>query len=212
MLDNTSARENIQEMTMSSVELDKKSMKRAYDVSYTHPKQGDISEWRATYTISPINADTKYSRAYYDCTGFVASGKSVETGKRVSFLSHQDTFKVYHELVEDFRSAISWQIENMLEEVIPESFDIWLFWGFAGDDEASKLYGRFLQDMCSTVRRVSGRALWVVSWPNIPSEDFISSDFLYNNNKNTLQTYRTKQRTKVANGFPFRASEFFDIF
>jgi len=101
---------------MKPVELDETSMRGGYDVSYTHPKPGDISEWRATYAISPINGDKKYSRAFYDCTGFVAS------------------------------------------------------------------------------------------------ENFISSDFLYNNDTNTLQTYRAPQHKQVASGNPFRASEFFDIF
>jgi hypothetical protein len=46
------------------------------------------SQW--SYVISPINYKDKISSSYKDCTGVAISGVEKETGKNISFLSHQD--------------------------------------------------------------------------------------------------------------------------
>lgn len=52
--------------------------------NYLDYKQGD------TYIFSQINNKDKYSDNYLDCTGILLTGLGKNTGKRVSFMTHQD--------------------------------------------------------------------------------------------------------------------------
>ena len=43
-----------------------------------------------SYAISPIDDLDKFSNTFKNCTGLLVTGKDKETGKNISFLSHQD--------------------------------------------------------------------------------------------------------------------------
>ena len=49
-----------------------------------------LNSGKETYVISPCDSQNKYSDSYLNCTGVVVSGVDKETGKNISFMSHQN--------------------------------------------------------------------------------------------------------------------------
>lgn len=43
-----------------------------------------------SYVISPVDSSNKFSESFKNCTGLIITGLDRETGKDISFLSHQD--------------------------------------------------------------------------------------------------------------------------
>jgi len=60
------------------------------DFAINNTKNGFKHAGFETYVISPIDSSNKWSTGFYDCTGIVAVGIDKETGKEISFMSHQD--------------------------------------------------------------------------------------------------------------------------
>ena len=81
------------------------------EVEYIRPPENLSSEnilhgGPKRYNISPINEMSKVSNKFLDCTGLIVSGVDKETGKEISFLSHQDPTRVLYEKKEIFVSKL----------------------------------------------------------------------------------------------------------
>ncbi|MFA5831640.1 MAG: hypothetical protein WC878_07490 [Candidatus Paceibacterota bacterium] len=75
-----------------------------------------------TYLISPVNETNKFSEGFTECTGVVVAGVDKETGKNISFLSHEDPF---HFLAnpEKFLSDMQSSLEEMKSRCVPGTID-----------------------------------------------------------------------------------------
>ncbi len=84
-----------------------------------------------TYVMSQDNEKNKYSLAYFDCTGVIMVGIDKETGKNVSFLSHQNpgSFLKDKEVMDSFKSDLYKNIDSLIERCVPGSIDVVLFGG-----------------------------------------------------------------------------------
>lgn len=84
-----------------------------------------------TYVISLCDEKNKYSLSYLDCTGVVAVGIDKETGKNISFLSHQnpDFFINNKEIRLNFKQDLEKDIDNLKSRCISGSIDIVVFGG-----------------------------------------------------------------------------------
>lgn len=95
-------------------------------------KNNLINAGEKTYVISPIDEDNKFSSEYHDCTGVVGSGISKETGRPISFLSHQDPYEFSlseEPIKERFKQDIQNTLEKLKEICEPETIDIVVFGG-----------------------------------------------------------------------------------
>lgn len=65
-----------------------------------------------SYVISSIDSSNKFSGSFKNCTGFIATGSDKETGKEISFLSHQDpeyflkNIPSFEKFVDDFKKQL----------------------------------------------------------------------------------------------------------
>jgi hypothetical protein len=99
-------------------------MKNALNVNFFgYPEDLDDEDIKnagiGTYAVSPVNERNKFSRGYCECTGVIVSGVDKETGKNISFLSHQDPNDLLTGHPEKFSADIRSQlleIKNKCEE------------------------------------------------------------------------------------------------
>lgn len=86
---------------------------------------------KLSYVISFCNEKNKYSENYLDCTGVVIVGKDKETGKNISFLSHQnpDFFIKYKEGRLKFKADLDKSIDDLISKCKQGTIDAIIFGG-----------------------------------------------------------------------------------
>ncbi|MCK9351729.1 MAG: hypothetical protein WCT49_05160 [Candidatus Paceibacterota bacterium] len=83
-----------------------------------------------SYVISPVNDKDKISRSYRDCTGIAVSGVDKETGKNISFLSHQDPkYFLSEQNTDAFFKDLEGQIAELKKQCLPGTIDAVIFGG-----------------------------------------------------------------------------------
>lgn len=90
-----------------------------------------LNSGKDTYVISPCDSKNKYSLSYLDCTGVVVVGLDKETGKNVSFLSHQnpESFLNDEEVRSKFKKDLLSDLDTMYSRCLPNTIDIVVFGG-----------------------------------------------------------------------------------
>ena len=112
---------------------------------YGHPYE---NEWKGisdageeTYAISGISNLNKFSLRYKNCMGIVVTGQDKETGKNISFFSHQNPRKILPEgaVRERFVSDIRKRLKEMNERCVSGTIDAVIFGGnYLDSDEWEK--------------------------------------------------------------------------
>lgn len=84
-----------------------------------------------TYVISPVDSAGKYSDRYRECTGIVVCGRDKETGKDVSFLSHQSNrfIQVNRKRQEVFLNDLQERLKELKDKCEDRSVDAVVFGG-----------------------------------------------------------------------------------
>jgi len=104
--------------------------------TYEMEKENIANSGQGTYLISPIDERNKLSLEYRNCTGLAAVGTSRESGKNISFLTHQYP----QEFLQDSRRAFVRDLSErlkLLKELSEEgSIDVVIYGGnyFTRDD------------------------------------------------------------------------------
>lgn len=95
------------------------------------------SAGKETYVISALDSLNKESRNYADCTGIVAVGVDKETGKNISFLTHQDGKKILtadgplKEVQKQFTADLRASLSELKDRSKEGSIDGVIFGGWA---------------------------------------------------------------------------------
>jgi hypothetical protein len=78
-----------------------------------------------TYIISTIDDANKFSKTLRNCTGIVVAGQDKETGKDISFMSHEDpeTFVQSENGSESFARDLRSRLLEIKERCVPETID-----------------------------------------------------------------------------------------
>ena len=103
-----------------------------FDYSPTKAKENRMhNSGIKTYMISSVSEKDKYSSSYFNCTGVIVVGADKETGKNISFLSHQDPeeFLEDKEVGSKFKRDLSKDIDDLKSRCIPGSIDAIFFGG-----------------------------------------------------------------------------------
>lgn len=82
-----------------------------------------------SYTISGIDASFKCSEGFYRCTGIVVVGLDKETGKNISFMTHQDPKKILYESNDQFDKDLSDRLKDLLTRSEKGTVDAVIFGG-----------------------------------------------------------------------------------
>lgn len=104
---------------------------------------------RKTYAISACDEKDKWSTRYYNCTGVIMIGEEKETGKQVSFMSHQDPDRFLGSKKQKFAEDLEERIREFKSRVKEGTIDAILFGGNAGDYQYQESI-KFLGDVVKT--------------------------------------------------------------
>ena len=110
-----------------------------------------VMHW-STYVMSSCDEKDKYSEGYQDCTGIVLVGKDKNSGKNISFLSHQ--LSRGEDLADennDFNKDLLKNTNDFLEKVDEKTVDALIFGGsyLLGEEKYKKSIislGKVLKD------------------------------------------------------------------
>ena len=93
--------------------------------SNVQPKSGQKrGDERESYVISNINEMDKLSRTLRNCTGIAVSGKDKESGKNISFISHESPKYLFSKKRrEKFLADFGGRLEEMKERCVKGTVD-----------------------------------------------------------------------------------------
>ena len=96
-----------------------------YELSREELQKSDLKNaGRGTYVISPVDEKLKFTEGLSICTSFVAVGREKESGKEISFITHQDPTRMLHEDRESFQNHLKGQLLELKERCIEGSIDV----------------------------------------------------------------------------------------
>jgi len=147
-----------------------------------------------SYIISPIDSQDKFSDTFENCTGIVAVGRDRETGKDISFMSHQDPsyFLEDKKWGNHFSKDLRKQLLELKERSARGSVDVVIVGGnyLSFDDvdhDYEKQYKKSIKVLSSKVKDILGFEPVVIAGPKqVEGPD----DIYYNNEKRRLYIIR----------------------
>lgn len=161
-----------------------------------------------TYVMSTIDSFQKFSRDFIRCTGLVVAGVEKETGRKISFLTHQDPARFLSDLKYKFTADLEKRLEEMKKRCIPGTIDAVIVGGryiHDGGDESDAVvvedYPASLEFLGQEVKKVLGFEPVVINGPKTVPEKVDS--VYYNTENNRLYLIRPK----VANAKNFVPSD-----
>jgi hypothetical protein len=186
-------------------DLVKKNFKNAEDLSYV---------------ISPIDDKDKISKAFRNCTGVAISGTDKETGKNISFLSHQDPgyflpskFLPIHPHSDRFAKDIGQQIAALKDRCIPGTIDAVIFGGnYATEEdepwnknqsnkEFREKHIRSIDLLASEISEILGFEPVVITGPKTNLYDGSEDDVYYDNKNRRLYIVRPNVGNSAAESY-----------
>lgn len=126
-------------------------------------KQGFKNPEFDSYVISPIDSLNKFSKSFKNCTGLVVTGIDKETGKNISFLSHQDpAYFLYKKDSSKFVKDLREQIEKLKKRCLDGTIDAVIVGGnyFKNDKQFQEGYlnsirKQFQEDYLNSIKLLS---------------------------------------------------------
>lgn len=143
-----------------------KKIPNVHDVDFdAHPlelkKVGFENDGEKSYVISVVDGLDKYSKRYYDCTGLIIAGKEKETGKNISFMSHQNPSYFLKENKFKFSTDLVKQIQAIKNRCEEGTIDAVIFGGryakvidFKDSDPKRDM---FMEEYLKSIKLVSQR-------------------------------------------------------
>ncbi len=99
-----------------------------------------------SFIISPISSANKLSKEYVNCTGLIVVGKDKETGKNISFLTHQNPRYFLGAAKEEFISALESKLSEMKNRCEEGTIDAIAYGGMYDDlDHDSIISEKYLE-------------------------------------------------------------------
>ncbi len=134
-------------------------------------EQEMLNSGEQSYAISSINERPKRSFEYQNCTGIAVSATDKETGKQISFLSHQNPGRFlpwYRASKYKFDNDMSARMQEIKSRAVQGSIDVVLFGGNMrknGSEHEESI--SVLSDIC---KRNFGFEPVVIAGPTIPED------------------------------------------
>lgn len=177
-------------------------------ISYESPnvESDTISPKEYTYSIWAISSRSSYSSDFFDCTGLICHWIHKKSNEKISFLTHQDPFKILYSYKVRFISDMEKQLLDILKDTKEWSLSLWVFWWYiAHSDTTFYNYSRQLYLLNRIISNILNVRLKVLIGPSSILETKVkdiyelSSHFIYNNESSTIQAYKPEQKTPLTN-------------
>ncbi len=115
-----------------------------------------LSSGDSTYVISTIGTENKFSKKLANCTAVIVAGRDEETGKEISFLSHQDPFHFLKYGKAKFTRDLIWCLSEMKRRCVPGTIDAVIAGGnYFEDGQWAEMNKRYRDDYKKSVALLS---------------------------------------------------------
>ncbi|OGN03132.1 MAG: hypothetical protein A2655_00815 [Candidatus Yanofskybacteria bacterium RIFCSPHIGHO2_01_FULL_43_42] len=147
-----------------------------------------------TYVISSVDSSNKFSKSYANCTGLVVAGIDKETGKNISFLSHQDPdyFLGGEGEQNHFSNELREQLRVLKDKSVEGTIDAAIVGGnyFEDSSHYQRSYLDSVQFLSKAVQDVLGFEPVVMTGPKTEDMGSGRDDVFYDNNNRRLYISR----------------------
>lgn len=140
---------------------------------------------KTDYTISPIDARPKFTRGLANCTSLVVAGIDSETGKNISFLTHQDDLGSHND--DTFLKELKTKLEEMRKRCIKESVDAVLVGGSFAHRIREQKYVGTVRTIANLMQQEIGFNPYVAVGPKLGASD---DNVYYDTQEKKLYVYR----------------------
>lgn len=154
---------------------------------------------RNSYVISSVDNSNKFSESFKNCTGLIVTGLDKETGKNISFLSHQDPhYFLSGHTTKGFKNDLGKQLRELKERCIDRTIDAVIVGGnyFEARPNFKKAYLESIGLISKEVKNILGFEPVVMTGPKTVSG---RDDVFYDNDHRRLYIMRpevAKESTK----------------
>ncbi len=132
----------------------------------------------AQCVISPVDAKDKFSKGFLICTSMIVTGIDKETGKNISFLTHQNPLYFFNESYLEFRADINKRLAEIKARSIPGTIDAVIVGGDYDSKKSNQLYLDSLRLLSELSQQGIGFDPIVINGPKI---DKLGQDDIYYN-------------------------------
>ncbi len=146
-----------------------------------------------TYVISKIDSANKLSRQFGGCTGLVVAGTETESGKNISFLTHQNLGDMTQEKKEEFLKHMEQRFAEIKNRCTPGTIDVVVVGGEQMDIWHKK-YSKAIKLITEVVKKDMGFEPVVIG----PKIDGAYDNIYYQNDNRHLSLVRSNVNPKVS--------------
>lgn len=157
--------------------------------------------------LSGLNETSKYSLEYQYCTGIIMVGVDKETGKQISFMTHQSPF---HIAEDSFKKILIESINELNQRSKSGSIDAVIFGSRSDSLNDTSIYKNSIINLNEICKNQLGFEPIILTGPNISTVNKISdrcTDIYFDTESRRLDLVRPKQVNDKLNE-SFNASEY----
>ncbi len=155
-----------------------------------------------TYIISTIDDFNKFSEGFFDCTGLVVAGIDKETGKNISFLTHQDPKRFLSITKDKFIEHLKQRLIEIKNRCQPGTIDAVI----VGGNYLTGFLNSFRQNYLDSIKLLSletqqilGFEPVVINGPKLIRNNSGDADNIYYDNQNR-RLYFMRQEVNLNTG------------
>lgn len=154
---------------------------------------------RSGYKISTIDGSNKFTDKLHDCTSVIAVGTDLETGKNVSFLTHEDS---YNTRVGPFQEHLETRLQELKDKCREGTIDVVVAGGQLVPRNIEAMYYReTLNTLNPLINKILGFEPVVASGPKEPKSNYSYDDVYFDTENRRLYVVRPKDHVTYNDSF-----------
>lgn len=158
-------------------------------------KQVQRGEKRTSYVISNIDSFSKFSEKFSSCTSVVVTGIDRETGKNISFITHQSSWNSLSSGRDNFIDDLGESLWEIREKCLPDTLDAVIVGGTVGGD-LTKRYMDVIKAISEEVKNTLKFEPVVVNGPK-PNTDIGTESVYYDTEHRKLYLVRPEVNSNI---------------
>ncbi|MFA6190438.1 MAG: hypothetical protein WC711_02970 [Candidatus Staskawiczbacteria bacterium] len=177
----------------------------AVNVDYYADSSNIDEDWyknegtRPGYVISAIDEFPKFTEKLYGCTSLVAVGIDSKTGKEVSFLTHQDSYRTINE---PFQKDLEKRLRELKMQCREGTIDVVIVGGELNPKKMKAMfYQESLEALSSVVEKSFGFSPVVACGPKEPGSGFDYDNAYFDTENRRLYMIRPESKNLYNDSF-----------
>lgn len=167
-------------------------------------KENNFLGGEQAYVFSEIDNSDKFSKKFTRCIGLVVSGVDRQTGQNISFISHQDPFKILLDKKEEFENHLKQRLNEMKSRCKEQTIDAVMIGGIYLNDiqlDANQViehYKNPIQLISKETKNALGFEPMIINGPK--TSRMVGDDIYFDNDNRRLYFLRPKLNPAVKDG------------